>query len=157
MKLTSPAYGDGETIPARFATVNVMGGTGVSVPLSWDDPPPATRSFVLAIIDTHPVACGWVHWLVTDIPAETRHLSEGASRPFGIPFPAMELPNTSGHRGYGGPQPPAGSGVHDYVANLYALDVEHLDAATDASWEEVRSAVSGHVLENVALVGRFGH
>jgi Raf kinase inhibitor-like YbhB/YbcL family protein len=156
MKLTSPAYSDGETMPARFATTSVMGGAGLSVPLAWDDPPPATRSFVLAIIDTHPVARGWVHWLVADIPPEIRHLPEGASRPFGIPFPALELPNTSGHRGYGGPQPPVGSGVHDYVANLYALDVANLDVGTDASWEDVRAAMSGHVLENVALVGRFG-
>ncbi len=156
MKLTSPAYLDGETIPARFATVNVVGGSGVSVPLSWDDPPPATRSFVLALIDTHPVARGWVHWLVTDLLPETRSLPEGASRPFGIPFPALEMPNTGGKRGYGGMQPPVGSGVHDYVANLYALDVPRLDAPHDASWDEVRVAMSGHVLENVALVGRFG-
>jgi Raf kinase inhibitor-like YbhB/YbcL family protein len=143
-------------MPARFATTNVAGGTGVSVPLRWEDPPPATRSFVLAIIDTHPVAHGWVHWLVTDLPPETRELREGASRPFGIPFPSMELPNTGGHRGYGGMQPPVGSGMHDYVANLYALDVAHLDVAPDASWETVRAAMSGHVLENAALVGRFG-
>jgi Raf kinase inhibitor-like YbhB/YbcL family protein len=156
MKLTSPAYRNGETMPARFATAKVVGGTGVSVPFAWEDPPPATRSFVLAIIDTHPVARGWVHWLVTDIPLETRALPEGASRPFGLPFPALEHPNTAGNRGYGGPQPPVGSGVHDYVANLYALDVTNLDVATDAIWEEVRAAMSGHVLENVALVGRFG-
>jgi Raf kinase inhibitor-like YbhB/YbcL family protein len=155
MKLTSPAYRDGETMPARFATVNVAGGTGVSIPFTWEDPPPATRSFVLALIDTHPVAHGWVHWLVTDIPPETRSLPQGASRPFGIPFPALELPNTAGKRGYGGPQPPVGSGVHDYVANLYALDLAHLDVANDASWQDVREAMSRHVLETAALVGRF--
>jgi Raf kinase inhibitor-like YbhB/YbcL family protein len=156
MRLTSPAYGNGEAIPARFATTRVAGGTGASVPLSWEDPPPGTRSFVLAIIDTHPVARGWVHWLVTDIPPETRGLAEGASRPFGMPFPALELLNTAGVHGYGGPQPPVGSGMHDYVANLYALDVAQLRVAPDASWEEVRAAMSGHVLENVALAGRFG-
>jgi Raf kinase inhibitor-like YbhB/YbcL family protein len=156
MKLTSPAYRDGETIPVRFAAVDVTGGTGVSIPLSWEDPPPATRSFVLALIDIHPIAAGWVHWLITDIPSETRGLPEGASRPFGIPFPAIESSNSGGRRGYGGPRPPAGSGVHDYVANLYALNVAHLEVGTNASWEYVRAAMTRHVLENAALVGRFG-
>lgn len=156
MNLTSPAYRDGETMPARFATVNVTGGEGLSVPLEWDDVPPGTLSFALALIDIHPVARGWIHWLVTDIPADTSGLPEGASRTLAMPSGSLELPNTSGPAGYGGPQPPVGSGVHDYVANLFALDVERLGESRDASWEDVRAATSGHVLGTATLVGRFG-
>lgn len=152
MLLTSPAFGDGGTMPARFATPKVTGGTGASVPLAWDDPPPGTRSFVLALIDTHPVAHGWVHWLLTDLPADVRELGEGAP----VPAPAVELPTSWGTRGYGGPQPPVGSGVHDYVMNLFALDVAHLDVATTAEWEDVRAAMAGHVLGHATLTGRFG-
>jgi Raf kinase inhibitor-like YbhB/YbcL family protein len=143
-------------MPVRFATVNVLGGTGVSVPLAWEEAPEGTRSFVLAIIDTHPVAHGWLHWLVIAIPAGARSLAEGASMGPGMPPGAEELPNTSGRRGYGGPQPPVDSGVHDYVAHVYALDVEHPTVADDASWDEVRVAMAGHVLDHAALVGRFG-
>ncbi len=156
MELSSPAYRDGETMPARFATVNVTGGTGVSIPLSWSDAPPDTRSFALALIDIHPVAHGWVHWLVTDVPADAHALGEGASRTGGMPPGAVEHANTGGPRGYGGPQPPVGSGVHDYVAHLYALDVPGLALGPEASWEAVRAAMSGHLLATATLVGRFG-
>jgi Raf kinase inhibitor-like YbhB/YbcL family protein len=156
MELTSPAYANGDTMPARFATVNVVGGAGVSLPLAWHGAPATTRSFTLALIDIHPVARGWVHWLVTDIPADASGLAEGASLTRAMPTGSVEHVNTGGRHGYGGPQPPAGSGVHDYVAHLYAQDVAHVDTGADASWDEVRAALSGHVLETATLVGRFG-
>jgi Raf kinase inhibitor-like YbhB/YbcL family protein len=156
MYLSGPAYADGASMPARFATVNVDGGTGVSVPLEWEGVPDGTRSFVIAIIDTHPVAHGWVHWLVTGVPADVRELPEGASRTGALPAGAIEHPNTSGRPGYGGPQPPVGSGVHDYVATVYALDVTDPGVDPDASWEDVRAAMSGHVLAHASYTGRFG-
>jgi Raf kinase inhibitor-like YbhB/YbcL family protein len=156
MRLTSSAYPDRGTMPARFATVNVAGGSGASVPLAWDDPPAQTRSFAVAMIDIHPVAHDWVHWLVTGIPAETRGIAEGASMTPAMPAGALEHVNTGGRRGYGGPQPPVGSGMHDYVTNVYALDMPTVPVAPDASWETVRAAMSGHVIDNAALVGRFG-
>ena len=156
MELTSPAYSDGATMPARFATVNVAGGVGLSLPLEWTKVPPAARSLVVALIDIHPVAHGWVHWLVTDIPADSTSLPEGASLSAAMPAGAVEHPNSAGRPGYGGPQPPVGSGIHDYVAHLYALDVSRIDVSADAGWERVSAAMSGHVLDTTTLVGRFG-
>jgi hypothetical protein len=156
MIVTSPAYADGAVMPARFATVNVTGGTGASVPLSWDDAPTGTQSFVLAIIDTHPVAHGWVHWLVTDIPVGVDTLAEGASNTASMPPGAVEQPNTAGRPGYGGPQPPVGSGLHDYVATIYALGTPHLDIGTHASWEDVRAAMQPHVLDSASVTAKLG-
>ena len=156
MRLTSPAYSDGALMPARFATVHVDGGTGVSVPLSWDEAPSDTRSFVLAIIDIHPVARGWVHWLVTDIPAEVGSLREGASGTPDMPAEAVEHPNTGDRLGYGGPQPPVGTGLHDYIATVYALSAPYLGLGTYATWDEVRAAMEPHVLDSASLTGRFG-
>lgn len=156
MHLTSDAYRDGETMPARFATIHVTGGTGASVPLAWEGEPAGTRSFVLALIDLHPVAHGWVHWLVVDIPADVHELAEGASLHRSMPAEALELPNTGSRPGYSGPQPPVGSGVHDYVTTVYALDVPDLGVGPDATWEDVRHAIAGHVLDDASLTGRFG-
>jgi len=156
MRLTSSAYADGASMPARFATVNVEGGTGASVPISWGDAPAGTRSFALAIIDTHPVAHGWVHWLVTDIPAEVTGLDEGASNTAAMPPAAVEQANTAGRVGYGGPQPPVGSGLHDYVATIYALDTPGLGVGTHATWEEVRGAMGPHVLDSASVTGKLG-
>jgi Raf kinase inhibitor-like YbhB/YbcL family protein len=118
--------------------------------------PEGTRSCVIAIIDTHPVAHGWVHWLVTGVPAGTRSLPEGASHTSAMPAGSVEHPNTGGRRGYGGPQPPVGSGMHDYVTTVYALDAADLGVEPDASWEDVRAAMSGHVLGHASYTGRFG-
>lgn len=156
MRLISPAYADGAVMPARFATVHVEGGTGVSVPLSWDGWPAGTRSFVLAIIDIHPVARGWVHWLVTDIPADVSAVAEAASGTPAMPPEAIEHPNTGGRLGYGGPQPPVGTGLHDYVATIYALSTPLLGLGTHASWDEVRAAMQPHLLDSASLTGRFG-
>jgi Raf kinase inhibitor-like YbhB/YbcL family protein len=155
MYLQSPAYHDGETIPARFAAVPVPGGTGVSVPLEWGGEPAGTRSFALAMIDHHPIAHGWVHWLVVDVPASVHALSEGASMRPSMPAGATELVNSGGRPGYGGPRPPAGSGPHDYVLSLYALDATRIGVGAGATWDDVRAAINGHVLDSATLMGRF--
>lgn len=155
MKVTSTAYADGATMDAMFATRQVAGGHNVSVPLEWSGAPAGTRSFVIAMIDTHPVARGWVHWLVVDVPAGTSELPEGASGA-SMPPGSLELAGTSGTSGYSGPQPPPGSGVHDYVTTVYALDVPDLGLSPGARWPDVQSAMGGHVLASASVTGRFG-
>jgi len=156
MYLESSAYRDGDTMPARFATLQVEGGAGASVPLAWGDTPKGTRSFVIEMIDHHPVAREWLHWLVVDIPAGERAVPEGASATAAMPAGAMELANRAGRIGYGGPQPPVGSGVHDYEVTLFALDVPRLGLGRDATLEDVTAAMRGHVLGRASLTGRFG-
>jgi Raf kinase inhibitor-like YbhB/YbcL family protein len=156
MFVESPAYTDGSTMPARFATINVAGGRGASVPLAWGDEPAGTKSFLLEMIDHHPVARGWVHWLVADIPGTVHGLDEGASGTSAMPSSALELPNTGGRIGYGGMQPPVGSGVHDYEIAVLALDVDELGVNRGASLDEVRAFAEGHVLASARIVGRFG-
>ena len=45
------------------------GGKNISLPLAWTDTPAGTKSFALSIVDPHPVARNWVHWLVINLPA----------------------------------------------------------------------------------------
>jgi len=156
MHLTSTAYVDGATIPARYATTKVEGGRGASIPLEWQDAPEATASFVIEMLDHHPVAHGWVHWLIANVPADVHAIGEDASGTSAMPPGALELPNTGGRAGYGGPQPPVGSGVHDYEITLSALDVARLPVRADATLDDVRAAMYGHVMEQAVLVGRFG-
>lgn len=156
MYLESSAYRDGATMPARFATRQVAGGMGSSMPLSWGDEPAATRSFAIAIIDHHPVAHEWLHWLVVDVPAAEHGIVEGASGTAAMPTGSLELPNTSGRTGYGGAQPPVGSGVHDYEATVFALDIPRLGVGPDATLPEALDAMEGHVLALAHLTGMFG-
>ena len=54
--------------------------------------------------------------------------------------------------GYGGPCPP--SGTHRYFFKLYALDTQ-LKLSSTATKADVESAMSGHVLAQAALMGRY--
>lgn len=155
MYVESPAYVDGATMPVRFATIHVTGGRGLSVPVAWGDEPAGTASFTIEMIDHHPVAHDWVHWLVIDIPASVHGVDEGASGTPAMPAGALELVNTGGRVGYGGMQPPVGSGVHEYEITVMALDVHRLGVNPGASLAEVAAFMEGHVLGSATLVGRF--
>lgn len=152
--LTSPAFSDGERIPAIHALGSVSGGENVSVPLRWEGAPEGTASFVLVMVDRHPVASDWVHWLVVDIPPDVVALSAGASGS-DMPDGSREINTTFGRPGYGGPAPPAGSGEHDYELTLYALNVAELDIGKQPSADEIERAVGGHTLASARLVGTF--
>jgi hypothetical protein len=130
------------------------GGKNLSIPLVWKNIPPGTKSFALSIIDPHPIAQNWVHWFVINISAAVTSLPEGAS-PQKMPPGAVELKNSFGNIGYGGPQPPKGSGEHPYVVTLHALDVEKLDLAASASLPAFKKALEGKILQSATITGKY--
>ena len=154
MKLTCETFREGASLPARHAARAVSGGANESFPLHWEGAPEKTRSFALSVVDPHPVARDWVHWLVVNIPAGTQSLPAGGSTA-SMPAGARELRNSFGKTGYGGPQPPLGSGPHPYVVTLYALDAVGVDVRDDASLEEFRRAIRPHVLAEAAITGFY--
>lgn len=151
-KLVSPAFEDGGEIPVQYCMKGVTGGKNISPPLGWTDPPEGTKSFAITCIDTHPIANNWVHWLVVNIPADVRKLPEGASP---LDPPAVELKNSFGFPGWGGPQPPVGSGTHNYVFTIYALSVEKLDLTPKDTLEDFEKAIEGKVLAKTEFTGVF--
>lgn len=154
MHLVSPAFQEGKPIPSKFAYHGVTGGKNVSIPLTWSDAPEETKSFALSVIDPHPVAKNWIHWLVLNLPAGLTSLPEGSSGK-GMPAGCKELFNSYGSAGYGGPQPPKGSGPHPYVTTLYALNVEHLDLTANTSLASFTMALEGKVLASARTTGLF--
>ena len=73
MRLESPAFRDGEPIPAAHS----RDGGDASPPLSWTDPPAGTRSFALVCDDPDAPRGTWVHWVLWGIPASARSLAAG--------------------------------------------------------------------------------
>jgi Raf kinase inhibitor-like YbhB/YbcL family protein len=143
-------------IPVVHAYGGVPGAANLSLPISWNDVPPGTRSFLLTIIDRHPVARRWVHWCVVNIPASIRSLPEGASgNRVLLPGGCVEVENGFGEPGYGGPMPPKGSGPHDYVITLHALSVERLTAGREDTMRELENRIEGKVLASASVVGIF--
>jgi Raf kinase inhibitor-like YbhB/YbcL family protein len=152
MQVTSSAFSNGARIPAEYAKPPFPGGANVSPPLSWSGEPSSTGSFAIAMIDVNPVARGWVHWLVADIPAGVMSLPAGASGR-GMPLGAVELTTTFGSPGYGGPVPPRGTGDHRYEITVYALDIGHAQLPSSSTFPEFQRAIAGHVLTQATISG----
>jgi Raf kinase inhibitor-like YbhB/YbcL family protein len=145
MILTSSAFADGGTIPARHARQ----GGNVSPPLSWSGAPAGTSSFALIVDDPDAPGGDWVHWLVYNLPAATTGLPESITA---LPGGTAQGKNGWGAAQYDGPQPP--SGTHRYVFKLYALDVV-LDLDPGASKAALLQAMEGHVLARAQLIGKY--
>lgn len=152
LTLTSTAFEDGGTIPVR----HTCDGGDISPALAWTGVPPAARSLVLIVDDPDapdPAAprMTWVHWLLYNLPPETRGLPEGVAAA-GLPKGARQGMNDWRRTGYGGPCPPIGR--HRYFHKLYALDVvlPDLRQPTKAALEQ---AMRGHVLAQAELLGHY--
>lgn len=152
--LSTTAYQDDGQIPAEYCNTGVDGGENVSVPLAWEGAPQGASSFAIIMVDRHEVANEWVHWMVVDVPPTTTSLAEGVSGL--LPDGARELLSTNGEMGYQGPQPPPGSGDHEYETLLFALDVESVDVAEDATFGEFLDVMDAHHMGEASVSGYFG-
>ena len=142
LSLSSSSFPDGGDIPQKYGKKS----DNVSPQLSWTGVPEDARSFAIAMVDTHPVARGYVHWLVADIDPATTSLPEGAADG-GMPTGSREL------RPYAGPFPP--SGTHDYEFTLYALDAESLAVPASVTLDEFTARIKDRTLATARMVGRF--
>jgi len=154
MEILSSAFKDGEKIPIQYVMPGA-GGKNISIPLAWKNVPAGTKSFCLSIVDPHPVAQNWVHWLVIHISSQVTSIEEGASKKK-MPKGSVELKNSWGDIGYGGPQPPKGTGDHPYVVTLYALNVEKLDLGANTSLSAFKKAIEGKVIGPASITGKYG-
>lgn len=105
MKLISHDLQDGGKLPNRHV-FNGMGydGDNISPHLMWDDVPAGTKSFVVTCYDPDaPTGSGWWHWVVANLPADTRVLPQGAgSGQAELPEEAVQTRTDFGKAGYGG-------------------------------------------------------
>ncbi len=156
MKLFCPVLLSGKYFPTKCARRGVKSGQNVSPPLEWTEVPPGTKSFALSIIDRHPRANNWVHWFVLNIPGTLRGINERAS---GIreamPPGALEIRNSFGDIGYGGPQPPRWSGAHEYECTVYALSEEEVPLGPFSTLEECLAKIKPHILATATASGTF--
>jgi len=143
--LTSKTIGGQATINEEF---NGFGCTGKnkSPQLSWKNAPEGTKSFAVTMYDPDaPTGSGWWHWLVFDIPSNVNELIEGCGNVSLdlIPEGVIQSITDYGVKGYGGPCPPEGHGLHQYVITVYALKTEKLGLD-----ENTNPAVVGYYLWN---------
>jgi len=148
MKLESNAFTTKGLIPAQYT----CDGQNISPPLSWDAPPTGTQSLALIIDDPDAPGGIFTHWVLYNLPSETRQLSPAVPTQAALGNGVLQGKNDFGNLGYGGPCPPRGT--HRYFFKLYALD-QPLKLASGATKEQLVTAMDGHILAAAELIGSY--
>ncbi len=74
--LISSAFQAGADIPRKYTCE----AEDVSPPLRWENAPAATRTFALIADDPDAPGGTWVHWVIYDLPSETKELAEALAK-----------------------------------------------------------------------------
>ena len=149
LTLTSTAFVMGAALPIRQTGF----AEDLSPPLAWSAAPNDTGSFVVICDDPDAPAGDWVHWVLFNLPADTRDLKEGIPPQQRLGNGAIQGLNDFGTVGWRGPLPPPGK-PHRYVFKVYALD-KRLVLGLSARKKDVEKAMDGHILAQGSLIGTF--
>lgn len=124
-------------------------GENTSPQLSWANAPEGTKSFAITMYDPDaPTGSGWWHWVVFDIPANVNELvaNAGNLELDLTPENAIQSVTNYGVAGYGGPCPPEGHGLHQYIITVHALKTDKLGLD-----ESTNPAIVGYYIWNNTL------
>jgi Raf kinase inhibitor-like YbhB/YbcL family protein len=154
----SSTFAEGQPIPADNAcSIPKKDGCdlGASPKISWTAGPAQTGSYAILVCD--PDGGNWLHWIVSDIGSSTTSLDAAASGhcKSQLPAGANDGLNQFGTVGYGGPCPPAGSGVHHYIFTVYALSVARATLPGTSSCDDVRASLESQAIAKGSLTGTF--
>jgi Raf kinase inhibitor-like YbhB/YbcL family protein len=148
MTLTSPAFTNGATLPARFTCDGKLGG--VNPPLTWSHRPRDTKSQALIVEDPDAPGGTFVHWTVWGMMARTTGLQPDIP-PLGLP----QGKNSAGTSKYAPPCPPKGASPHRYEFVIYALKGP-IDAKPGAPASEVTDKIERAALARGTLTAKYG-
>lgn len=143
--LTSPAFTQGQTIPAE----NTCAGANTSPELDWAAGPAATQSYAIIFTDKDN---NLRHWAIWDIPAATTSLPANLPKTSTLTMPAGAKQKSYNGTGYAGPCP--GATEHTYEFALYAVNVATLPGVTTNSMPmAVETAVLARQIAKATLSG----
>ena len=146
--LSSKNLGGEATLKEEFNGFGCI-GKNESPQLSWKNAPEGTRSFAITMYDPDaPTGSGWWHWVVFDIPTSTTELvaNAGDIKLDLTPDGTIQSITNYGSQGYGGPCPPQGHGLHQYIITVYALKTDTLGLNKNTN-----PAIVGYYLWNNTL------
>jgi Raf kinase inhibitor-like YbhB/YbcL family protein len=149
LELKSSDFAAGGSIPKQFT----CDGADISPALEWNTPPAGTQSFALIADDPDAPVGTWVHWVIFDMPGNSRGLPQNFPKNEQAADGSRQGKNDFRKIGYGGPCPPPGK-AHRYFFKLYALDAK-LNLKPGATKKEVEGAMQGHILAQGEYMGRY--
>ena len=142
MKITSSAFSEGQTIPAKYT----CDGSDINPPLAFVDVPTNAASLALVMDDPDAPGGTWDHWIVWNMSRDLRGINE-AQMPDGV------LGRNSWKKNaWGGPCPP--DREHRYYFKLYALDTQ-LDLPAGSAKADLERSMKDHIVAEAQLMGRY--
>jgi len=169
MDIRSQVFDNGGKLPAKCGAMN---GNEFPV-LIWRGAPENTVTFALTVIDKNysgnKTIPEWgnitlppkeklkggeyAHLILVNIPGTERSLNKETDYGTILTGTLAEF----GQKGdiYAGPNPPPGTGVHEYEFKVYALDTK-LKLQSSDTLQQFLKAISGHVLATATIIGRYG-
>lgn len=148
MELKSHAFEEGSMIPKKYT----CDGQDISPPLKWTSVIDGTKTLALICDDPDAPGGTWVHWVIFNLPSDTRDLAENMPHLKELPNGAKQGTNDFGKIGYGGPCPPGGT--HRYYFKIYSLDTD-LNLEAGATNAQLLQAMKGHILGEGQLIGKY--
>lgn len=141
LSLSTTGFPDQGALPVLYT----CDGKDISPAFAWTNPPANTQSFVMVLSDPDAPGGTWYHWIVYNIPGQTKELSQGIQS---LPQGAKLGKNSWEKMAYNGPCPPKGS-AHTYFFTLYALDTQL--NLKEANGTNVLDAMKNHILKQAQL------
>lgn len=142
IRVTSPAFREGEVIPVEFTCK----GAGISPAFAWTGVPSNAVALAVVVSDPDAPRGTFLHWLVTGLPARDGGFAEGSA-----PSRTRQWPNSTGASDWCPPCPP--SGTHRYYFSVHALDAA-VDAMTS---EQALAKIGAHTIAWGTLMGLVRH
>lgn len=143
MRITSPAFEDGDMMPAIYT----CDSDNINPPLEISDIPDGTQSLALIMEDPDAPGGTFTHWLMWNISPNTTRIEENDWPEF-----AEQGMNDGGDLGYMGPCPP--EGIHHYVFRLYALDSK-LNLQGEVNRMDLEREIGSHMIDEAEYSGLY--
>ena len=150
ISISSDALKAGTSLPVEYT----CDGEDRSPALSWDSVPAGTQSIALIVDDPDAPGKTWVHWVIYNIPADSCGLPAAVPKNKSLNDGSLQGKNDFDRIGYNGPCPPPGK-PHRYFFKVYALDTT-LSLKSGATKSQLEFAMSGHILAQGEIVGKYG-
>src|ERR1700680_4087699 len=158
-QLSSTPFTDGGMLPGRTAftkgpnSPNCV-GENISPQLSWSNPPPAAKSFVLTMVDQEGSGgLGDFDMIVYGISPSVSSFTEGELSKPSDKYVGGK--NAWGIYTWRGMCPPPGTAMHHYVIKIISTDLDPKDLPPGLTLQEVEGRLRGHTEQASALVGTF--
>ncbi|MGZ5805027.1 MAG: YbhB/YbcL family Raf kinase inhibitor-like protein [Xanthobacteraceae bacterium] len=157
--LTSASFKDGGMLAAKNAgnvkTNPNCVGENVSPDLKWSNTPASAKSLMLTMSDWEGQGGHGSHHLVAyGIAPSVTGFAEGELSKASDKFVGGK--ETAGTTTYRGPCPPAGTGLHHYLFNVIATDLEPGALPPGLTREELFEKLKGHGKGAAGIVALFG-